>query len=696
MIRLVAGWQRVARWWSPRRLSGALVVGMGLAAGCATRTAAPSAAPAARASAPPREFSLREDADPELMALEDRRAFDAGVLQAAMRSTNAPVRARAAMALGRIGDARAVGLLANLLEDPSSEVREAAAFAAGILGEPALSSRLARLLADPDSRIVSRAAWAIGALESAGAVSILAAAIPSASSAEQRAPMLRALWHFSTAPAADAALPYATDPDARVRSAALYALARQPQESSFPTLTAALTDPDAATAALCARALGILGKPESIRPLAGAIDASRGAPGISAMGALAAVLQKNPREPLPTASAPRLLALAGDADPNLAVPALRLLRWLTADREVFRRLWSVASTGRQRRRDVALQSLMAGLSAGAESLVDSAIDSPDAFLRAAVAETLSSLPEADAAPRREKLAADPDVIVRVKVLEGLETADAVRSSRPLVDASLADSDAGVRAAAIEALGRLEDPANLAILTAAVEKSFGDREPDVPIAAMGVAEKTPERTQARAVLEAAYRHPSTLVSRLARRSLIKVFHADAATFPSREYVTGKDPAAYRAIAQQAREHWTALVETERGAFAVRLAGDEAPMTVDSFLRLARRSYFDGVRIHRVVPGFVVQDGDPSGTGNGGPGYEIRDELNALPYGMGTVGMALAGPDTGGSQWFVTQAPQPHLDGRYTVFGQVVAGMDVVNGVEQGDRILRVTLAREGAP
>ena len=104
-----------------------------------------------------------------------------------------------------------------------------------------------------------------------------------------------------------------------------------------------------------------------------------------------------------------------------------------------------------------------------------------------------------------------------------------------------------------------------------------------------------------------------------------------------------------------------------------------------------SFFDGVAIHRVVPNFVLQDGDPTGTGNGGPGYEIRDELNPLEYRRGTVGMALSGPDTGGSQWFVTHSPQPHLNALYTAFGQVVSGQDVVERIEQGDRIVRVTVS-----
>jgi peptidyl-prolyl cis-trans isomerase B (cyclophilin B) len=116
-----------------------------------------------------------------------------------------------------------------------------------------------------------------------------------------------------------------------------------------------------------------------------------------------------------------------------------------------------------------------------------------------------------------------------------------------------------------------------------------------------------------------------------------------------------------------------------------------LKVATFVKLARASYFDGVPIHRVVPNFVLQDGDPTGTGNGGPGYEIRDELTPLIYERGTVGMALSGPDTGGSQWFVTHSPQPHLNGLYTVFGRVVAGQEIVEGIEQGDLIRKITIS-----
>jgi cyclophilin family peptidyl-prolyl cis-trans isomerase len=143
--------------------------------------------------------------------------------------------------------------------------------------------------------------------------------------------------------------------------------------------------------------------------------------------------------------------------------------------------------------------------------------------------------------------------------------------------------------------------------------------------------------------------------------------------------------YREIVQRTRRPRTVEVRTERGAFTLRLACPEAPLTCLNFLQLAGQGFYDGLRFHRVVPDFVIQAGDPRGDGVGGPGYSIRDEIGPLRYTRGAVGMALAGPDTGGSQFFVTLSPQPHLDGGYTLFGQVVAGEEVLDRIVQGDRI-----------
>ena len=134
--------------------------------------------------------------------------------------------------------------------------------------------------------------------------------------------------------------------------------------------------------------------------------------------------------------------------------------------------------------------------------------------------------------------------------------------------------------------------------------------------------------------------------------------------------------------------TVFIDTDRGSIEIELAVLDAPLTTDNFIALARKGYFNGLGIHRVVPNFVVQDGDPRGDGEGGPGYTIRDELNQRPYLRGAVGMALDWKDTGGSQFFITHSPQPHLDAKYTVFGRVVSGADVVDKIQQWDVIRAV--------
>src|SRR5262249_49906049 len=279
------------------------------------------------------------------------------------------VRARAALAMGRIGDERAVEPLRALLGDRVPGVREQAGFAAGILGEAALSDALVPRLADADAAAASRAAWAVGMLGQTAGKDALVSAVREASSPERRAAALRGLWRFADDESARAAAPWSSDPNAPVRTAALYVLARRPRESSLPILTAALSDPDPQTAALCARALGILGKADSVAPLAAAVE-KPGPVRIGSLLALAAVLEKNPATPVPDDLWTRLLVLSGDANPNVAIPALGLLRWRVSDREAFRRLWTAATTGKERRQQVALQALMAGLGAGADDRVD--------------------------------------------------------------------------------------------------------------------------------------------------------------------------------------------------------------------------------------------------------------------------------------------------------------------------------------
>ena len=135
---------------------------------------------------------------------------------------------------------------------------------------------------------------------------------------------------------------------------------------------------------------------------------------------------------------------------------------------------------------------------------------------------------------------------------------------------------------------------------------------------------------------------------------------------------------------------AIIKTDKGNIVLELFSNEAPNTVANFEKLAKNGFYDGLTFHRVIPDFVIQGGCPKGDGTGGPGYTVKCEINEHKHGVGALSMAHAGKDTGGSQFFITHSPQPHLDGVHTVFGKVIEGMDVVNKIQPGDVMNQVVI------
>lgn len=160
---------------------------------------------------------------------------------------------------------------------------------------------------------------------------------------------------------------------------------------------------------------------------------------------------------------------------------------------------------------------------------------------------------------------------------------------------------------------------------------------------------------------------------------------------------KEYSAAPAMTIDPNKKYTARFQTTKGDFDVELFAKDAPITVNNFVFLARDGFYDGIVFHRVIPNFVIQGGDPTGTGRGGPGYRWNDEPSALrlKHGTGSLSMANAGANTNGSQFFVTHSPQPHLDGKHAVFGRVTsqAGQSVVNAIQQGDKMISVTITEE---
>jgi cyclophilin family peptidyl-prolyl cis-trans isomerase len=255
-------------------------------------------------------------------------------------------------------------------------------------------------------------------------------------------------------------------------------------------------------------------------------------------------------------------------------------------------------------------------------------------------------------------------------------------------------DVVVRATAATLLAELSDDSDGVIkaLGEAFKAARTDKMNDARLAILDAADKLKHPMSIQALTEPT-RDEDYLVRRRAFE-LLRQANEEALSIKLTvgKVETGHDKSYWRRLGQLAESSRkpTAIIHTRKGDIRIELFASDAPMTVDNFIQLSKRGFYDGLMFMRVVPNFVIQGGDPRDDMEGGPGHQIRCEINLRPYTAGTVGMALSGKDTGGSQFFITHSPQPHLDGGYTVFGQVVAGMDVVNRIARGDRIEKVEI------
>jgi cyclophilin family peptidyl-prolyl cis-trans isomerase/HEAT repeat protein len=259
---------------------------------------------------------------------------------------------------------------------------------------------------------------------------------------------------------------------------------------------------------------------------------------------------------------------------------------------------------------------------------------------------------------------------------------------------LDDSDVVIRATAAELVGQQQPTAsNARALTTALKVELPRVEKgemnDAALAILDALAKQ-KNDEANAAIKTALDSSDHLI----RRKAVALLKANGAgNFSNRigTVKTRNKEADYRRAIARIGKQVTATVETSKGSFVIEFLPEDATLTVDNFIQLAKKGFFNGQTIPRVVANFVIQAGDPRGDTNGGPGYQIRCEINEVPYERGTVGMALSGKDTGGSQWFVTHSPQPHLDGGYTVFGHVIRRMEVVDNIARGDVIRRVIVS-----
>lgn len=312
---------------------------------------------------------------------------------------------------------------------------------------------------------------------------------------------------------------------------------------------------------------------------------------------------------------------------------------------------------------------------------------PDVRLRAKAMEALGETHSPRAFQYLKKNYDNAPTRVRIAILQALTKIDDLRKQEVYLNA-LKEGDVVLTALAAQGLSQEKlDHFHLQHIIDAYQKL--PKPVDLEAAQMifqAMAKYKNEK--AVPILEEALAVPDRVYSRAAAQALEQItgedYSAKVATF------TRPHSSFSYAEIKQLKEA-KAVIETRHGRIEFKLLTDLAPLTVLNFVTLARNQFYDGLTFHRVVPNFVIQGGDPRSDSWGSPGYAIRSEFNQHPYLRGTVGMASAGKDTEGSQFFITHSPQPHLDGRYTVFGQVTSGMEVVDAIQEGDT-LRVVQIR----
>jgi len=688
----------------------------------------------------------------EIVKAEDALRFD-GTLIRYLKDRSAEVRLRAALAAGRIGDQKAVEHLSAMIGEEPVEVARIALFALGEIESPAGADPVLKVLKDPSAdaltlAVAVEAAGKIGAANSSNPVSgSLGEAILDVLGAQDRKGdeqsrdvVLKGLTAALRVRPKNADLVIAkffANKDARVRADAANAYSRIRGKTAVKELQSMLAgDEDPVVRANAARALGVTEDRTAVPLLLDAaekdvdlrvrVNALRSVGGfeeqavierlIKAAKALFADFAKDgsehpegQNELLEAAS-----ALGRSARGSGNEGAAALLRDMSARTgyihgEIESAIAAIAPaeyfgylSGRPKEASEEKKAVRAAVQ-GTASIADFLNEEKNGAHRASALKDLAG----KMALIQRRSEGDPGMLMALPGVIDLYSRLRAPDADAVLRGYLTHRDVFVRAAAASAMAdRTVASENVSALIKAFRESLETDKDynDAQLSILGALVKL-DKAGSAGSLQLALGHYDYLVRKqaatLARENGLEkelkdfsgpglVRKASAGAYSSLGQVLNTDADYRRAVARRNGSS-AVVVVTEKGKFTIDLFPEQAPLTVDNFIKLARKGYFNGISIHRVVANFVVQDGDPRGDGNGGPGWQIRCEINTIPYDRGMVGMALSGKDTGGSQWFVTHSPQPHLDGGYTVFGRVDdKGMKIVDRLARGDRIRSIDI------
>jgi len=620
-----------------------------------------------------------------IVSAEDTRRVT-GKFNEYLSDPDPEIRRRAALAVGRIGDNKAASALFKLLEDSVAEVAETAAFSIGLTGERKFLSEILDLCADYQPELLAVCIQSVGRLSDSSMTDSneLLASYLTHVDHRVREQAAYAVWRAGYKDAEGYLVDLCrNDPVRPVRIAALYALVRMKAAGPVELYADWIPDSDPYVRMLALRGMALSGPDGGISIIASGLndrDNDVVAQAVISLGEIGS-----------DKAIDRLVSrYAVEEDEKLKVLLL----------ETFARLETAGAV--EYAHDDINEETSSNIKAAAVGylakiekreiipLIDSLADLNDAYLDTKLAAALGEIGGEVVKPRLAAFFNDSAAAVRAAAFEALCEAD-VGNVDYYLRTALADEDMLLRASAVEKIGELKKYDYLGQLMS-IMKLREKADVDVKRAIVETAAKFLENDADSLVEDILYHallDEEYIVSRDAAavyKDKLGVDKSAFVAFPSGYIGTRK----IKSLFSKYRDNPTATIVTRHGDILIELFFDTAPLTVNSFISLAREGFFDGLNFHRVVPAFVVQGGDPRGDGWGGPGYSLRCEYSNLTFKRGAVGMAHSGRDTGGSQFFITLMPQTHLDARYTLFGQVISGMQAVDQIVRGDIIERVDI------
>jgi len=664
---------------------------------------------------------------PRIIQHEDERVVDDELIEM-LNLPHAGIKRRVVLALGRIGYPLGINpLIDTLNSNHDPELRALAAFSLGQIGSSYSVTALLGKLGSPeeDPLVRARAAEALGKIasnkasaESLGAFGvkaigeILTRLLPPVS--EPLSPdrkligtmAINALLRLKNPAFVEPLAAQLRSQSPEIRWQAANALARIGEGLSVavPGLVTAVADQDPLVRAHAARALGAAKDARALEPLIKLLADPSEAVACQSITALGRLGDRRAVEPLVAFGQKQLEAYRSFDRATRGVPHSKPLVLLVAvalgnirDQRALQFLKSArigdGHVGSSPEVEIAIARL--GEAAFFDMPDKMGLDTGDWSSVSAFAQGLGQIAsERSRTTLMQLLSGQNDVKqdprATPEILRALtEIRSTVPDLRSILLRQLKADDVIVRATSAELLGRLGDNGDLVIaaLQQALKSARSDKMNDARIAIIEAANRLGHPINLE-VLAGEMRDSDYVVRRraeeLVRESGVT---QNMVKLQVGKVETGHDKAYWRRMAELMLSHRSpeAVIHTRKGDIRLELFAQDAPMTVDNFIQLTKKGFYNGLTFMRVVPDFVIQGGDPRGDANGGPDYQIRDEINLHRYSSGTVGMALSGKDTNGSQFFITLSPQPHLDGGYTVFGQVTSGMDVVNNIARDDVI-----------